>query len=231
MKNLYLSEKSKEVLNYILVHRIVTFSELKSVFYPEISRQAAMKNLKNLVQSTNTFLEFREQHGRGRGKFVVAKPIAGTASTYQNHDLIVANVRRNFSEDFPKSIWISEFEIRLNIKNGFDFKFPYFPDGCLVFAEKIENNIQTVGIEVEVSLKNKKRIRERLINLLDPLSTKVDRFLIFTTNSLVFKSYESILSEILKKQRKNSSIIRLINLDKSFFFEEDFRKKIEEIIK
>ncbi|MEI7441878.1 MAG: hypothetical protein WCK43_09675, partial [bacterium] len=100
MTSFYLPEKSKEVLNYVLIHRIVTFSELKSKFYYEISRQAAMKNLKKLVQSTNTFLEFRDQHGRGRGKFVVAKPIAGTASTYQNHDLIVGNIRKNFSKDF-----------------------------------------------------------------------------------------------------------------------------------
>ena len=230
MTNIYLPEKSKEVFNYVLVNRIVTFREIKDKFYSNISRQAAMKNLKNLVQSTNTFLEFREQHGRGRGKYVVAKPIAGTASTYQNHDLIVSKLRKSFSDSFPKAKWISEFEIRLSINSGFDFKFSYFPDGCLIL-DKSEISIETVGIEVEVSLKNKKRIRERLINLLDPLSTKVDRFLIFAANDFVFKSYESILSEILKKQRKNSSIIRLINLDKSFFLEEDFRKKIEEILK
>lgn len=231
MLNPYLTETSKEVLNYILIHRIVTFRELKDLFYSNVSRQAAMKNLKNLVQSTNTILEFREQHGRGRGKFVVAKPVAGTCSTYQNHDLIVSDLRRRSLALYPDSRWITEFEIRLNIVNV-DVLFPYFPDGLLFFEKGFSGNgIKSVGIELEVSLKNKKRIRERLANLLDPLVTKVDRFAIFTTNDLVFKSYQNILEDILKKQRKTQSNIRLINLDRNFLSEEGFKEKIKEIMK
>ncbi len=231
-----LNSRQNDILSHVLLQRVSSFSELKSIFFKSVSRQAAMKSLASLCLKCPSLLEIRSR-GVGAKKFIVAKPIPGVATTFHNHDIMVSEIRKLFLGAWESIEWVSELELRLNIKKvlsaDIPYSFPYHPDGLVIHREGLGmSGVKTLGIELELSLKNRRRIRERLLSIEDALKTHCDRFLIIATSDLVLNSYKAELSEILKRQRKEPSQARarLLHLDIQKYKSIDFKKTIEEVI-
>lgn len=231
-----LNERQAEVLNYILIQRVVSFSELRDSFFASVSRQAAMKSIKGISEKLPSLIDIKSR-GVGAKKFVVAKPVAGLSSTYTDHDIIVSEIRELFLSNYKDAKWISEFEMRLgilrsNISSDL-FKFSYQPDGAVIFSPNAGEKRVVVGIEVEKSLKTKRRIRERLLGIEDALLTQCDYFLVFAYAKSIFTLYQEALSQIAQNQRRNLTQLRtrIILLDSKSLEKETFLKTIEEKLK
>ena len=206
-----LNEIQSEVLNYILIQRVVSFSELRDSFFASVSRQAAMKSIKGISEKLPSLIDIKSR-GIGAKKFVVAKPVAGLSSTYTDHDLIVSELRELFLSTYKDAKWISEFEMRLGISRSNIstdlFKFSYQPDGAVIYCPISGEKRIVVGIEVEKSLKTKRRIRERLLGIEDALLTHCDYFLVFAYAKSIFTLYQEALTQIAQKQKRNHTQLR-----------------------
>lgn len=197
------------ILDAILNERILKRSEVRERFFAGTTHQVADARIRLLLNRFSNLLG-EKRIGPRRESILMARPMAGVASTYLEHDSVVACIREALLHSVRGSTWHTEFALRtgrvVEIRGK---EVSRIPDGLWV----LNGGAVLAAVEYERTLKSRKRILEVVRAFENRMRCPFHRTLVFCGSRSMRLAYENVLASYFEAARVQATPrIRIFDL-------------------